>query len=245
MKINKGFIAQLFVAILISLSFIGLGNWQLNRAHDVQLVNLVTPDLPQIPLEDVAEAATNLEASAINRIVTVSGKYAQTFLAPKQEIKRDGQTSLLNLEVRLLVLEGRRGILVVRGISESKEQEISGELKIIGRLYPRQTSDSARAVKGELSRIDPGLIAGAQNLSLFDGYIIATSEISDAGQEIAASRIPAPQLKSKVAGNYWQHISYVFIWWLMALITLLGPFYNSIKERQTTEESQLGGKVEL
>jgi hypothetical protein len=93
------------------------------------------------------------------------------------------------------------------------------------------------AIQGEISRIDPALIVGETSLSLFDGYVVATSEATDLGQEILTTRIPAPQLKSKVPGNYWQHVSYVFVWWLMAVLVLFAPFYNSIKERGS------GGKV--
>jgi hypothetical protein len=128
-------------------------------------------------------------------------------------------------------------VLIVRGAESLEDQEIVGEVRVKGRLYPRQTSDATQAINGELSRIDPALIVGTTKLDLFDGFIIATSERTKFGQEILTTRIPAPQLKSKVAGNYWQHISYVFVWWLMALLVLLAPFYNSMKERES------GGKV--
>ena len=239
MKISKGFIAQLVVALLLSITFIGLGNWQLNRAHDVRAVNAYVPDAEKIDLEKIAAAGSNIQPDAINRIVSVSGKYVKLFIAPKQEIVNGAKKSLTSLEVRLLELPGKRGILVVRGIESLEDQEIIGNVKIVGRLYPRQTSDSTKADPGEISRIDPALVVGTNSLDLFDGYIIATSEKTSLGQEILATRIPAPQLKSKVAGNYWQHISYVFVWWLMALLVLLAPFYNSMKERQS------GGKVAI
>ena len=239
MKINKGFIAQLVVALLLSITFIGLGNWQLNRSHDVRAVNAYVPDAEKINLEKIAAAGSNIQPDAINRIVSVSGKYVKLFIAPKQEIVNGAKKSLTSLEVRLLEIPGKRGILVVRGIESLEDQEIIGNVKIVGRLYPRQTSDSTKAGPGEISRIDPALVVGTNSLDLFDGYIIATSEKTALGQEILATRIPAPQLKSKVAGNYWQHISYVFVWWLMALLVLLAPFYNSMKERQS------GGKVAI
>jgi hypothetical protein len=148
-----------------------------------------------------------------------------------------GKKSTANLEVRLLELSGSRGILVVRGIENLEDQEIIGKVKIAGRLYPRQTSDSAKALGDEISRIDPALIVGQTKLSLFDGYVVASAEKTNLGQEILTTRIPTPQLKSKVPGNYWQHVSYVFIWWLMALLVLFAPFYNSVKDRRS------GGKV--
>jgi len=228
MKRSKGFIAQIIVALLISATFIGLGNWQLNRAHDVKVSKQYVPDKPRVELESIASVTSNLEPSAINRLVKLTGNYRNVFVAPKQEVLLDGKKSSTNLEVRLVELSGKRGILVVRGIESLEDQEIIGKVKISGRLYPRQTADSARANKDELSRIDPALIVGETSLSLFDGYVVATAEETPLGQEILTSRIPAPQLKSKVPGNYWQHISYVFVWWLMALLVLFAPFYNEV-----------------
>ena len=230
---SKGFFAQLLVAILLSLTFIGLGDWQLNRAHDVKQVNQKLPDSPRTNLEDIASANSNLEPDAINRLVSTSGKYVKTFSAPGQKLLGSKSSAVTDLEIRLLELSGNRGILVVRGVQSLESQEIIGQVKINGRLYPRQTSDAAKAGKDELSRIDPALVVADTKLSLFDGYIIATLEKTKLGEEILTSRVPAPQLKSKVAGNYWQHVSYVLIWWLMALLVLFAPFYNSMKERQS------------
>ena len=226
MKRSKGFIAQLIVAITLSITFIGLGNWQLDRAHDVKVAKRFVPDSPRVALESIASVTSNLEPSAINRLVEFSGSYRQIFVAPDQALLTEGKKSFADLEVRLLELSGKRGILVVRGIESLENQEIIGKVKISGRLYPRQTSDSARAGEDEISRIDPALIVGETSLSLFDGYVVATAEATPLGQEILTTRIPAPQLKSKVPGNYWQHISYVFVWWLMGLLVLFASFYN-------------------
>jgi cytochrome oxidase assembly protein ShyY1 len=232
MKRSKGFIAQLIVAIILSIVFIGLGNWQLDRASDLKAAKQFVSDSPRVELESIASVTSNLDPSAINRLVKLNGNYREIFIAPDQGLLTDGKKSIANLEVRLLELSGKRGILVVRGIESVENQEIIGKVKISGRLYPRQTSDSAKAREGEISRIDPALIVGETSLSLFDGYVVATAEETTLGQEILTTRIPAPQLKSKVPGNYWQHISYVFVWWLMALLVLFAPFYNSMKERQ-------------
>ena len=244
MKRSKGFIAQLIVAITLSITFIGLGNWQLDRAHDVKVAKRFVPDKPRVNLESIASVTSNLEPSAINRLVEFSGNYRQIFIAPDQELLTDGKKTFVDLEVRLLELSDKRGILVVRGIESLENQEIIGKVKISGRLYPRQTSDSAKAIGEEISRIDPALIVGKTSLSLFDGYVVATAEATPLGQEILTTRIPAPQLKSKIPGNYWQHISYVFVWWLMALLVLFAPFYNSMKERQIFREVTLKLKHE-
>jgi hypothetical protein len=68
-------------------------------------------------------------------------------------------------------------------------------------------------------------------LELFDGYVVAQIEQNQIGQRIVANRIPAGVLTSKVAGFYWQHLTYVFIWWLMALLSLSAPFYNRLRDK--------------
>jgi hypothetical protein len=40
------------------------------------------------------------------------------------------------------------------------------------------------------------------------------------------TRVVAEAPVSRVAGYYWQHISYVAIWWLMAAIVLYLPFHR-------------------
>jgi hypothetical protein len=60
MKRSKGFIAQLIVAITLSITFIGLGNWQLDRAHDVKVAKRSVSDSPRVALESIASVTSNL-----------------------------------------------------------------------------------------------------------------------------------------------------------------------------------------
>jgi hypothetical protein len=66
---------------------------------------------------------------------------------------------------------------------------------------------------------------------LFDGFILATAEKSRSGS-VDRSRISAPELTSGVPGFYWQHISYVVVWWFMALMVLWLPFYKPNQSRK-------------
>jgi hypothetical protein len=50
---------------------------------------------------------------------------------------------------------------------------------------------------------------------------------------IPRERIDLAEVKSKATGYYWQHISYVIIWWLMAVIVIYLPFYRKRQERDT------------
>ena len=237
MKITKSLFpkfAQVIAALLMSIIFVELGIWQLHRAQDVQVANRTLPDKPQISLSKISSAGINLPPAAANRIVRFRGHYVNTYSAPNQSIGADGANKKVSLEVRLLKLRSGGAILVVRGPEELKSKSIIDEVVVTGRLYPRQNVDSvipSSAGSSILSRIDPALVAGKTELTLFDGYVVARTENTSYGQVIIQDRIPSPQLKPKAAGYYWQHITYVFIWWLLALMVLLTPFYNRMKDR--------------
>jgi surfeit locus 1 family protein len=241
MKITKSVfpkLAQVIAALLISLIFVELGIWQLHRAQDVQIANRTLPDKPIISLSKISSAGINLPPAAVNRIVKLRGHYVSTYSAPNQSISFGGVSKKVSLEVRLLKLTAGGAILVVRGLETLKSQSIVDEVVVTGRLYPRQNVDAivpSSAGSAILSRIDPALVAGKTKLPLFDGYVVAHAENTSYGQGIIQDRVPTPQLKSKTAGFYWQHITYVFIWWLLALMVLLTPFYNRIKDRSAGE----------
>lgn len=121
------------------------------------------------------------------------------------------------------------GILVVRGLwadrLQNPEVEMSTKIELIGTLQPHQNDDRADNVPGVISRLDSSVIVGISDLDLYDGFIVAQSEKVRAG-ELTRERVVAAAPVSKVAGYYWQHISYVAIWWLMAGIVLYLPFYR-------------------
>jgi hypothetical protein len=41
--------------------------------------------------------------------------------------------------------------------------------------------------------------------------------------------IPSPQLSQAIPGFYWQHISYVVVWWFMALLLLIAPLFPQFR----------------
>jgi cytochrome oxidase assembly protein ShyY1 len=222
-------IATALLSLLLAGLFFELGIWQLHRAHDVRAAEQVQPEKPIVDLTAIAAAGANLRPVAANRIVTAIGKYVQIYSAPQQRpLLANGKKSRrpVSLEVRLLQISDHRGILVVRGLEDNSLQTIGERVKVTGRLYPRQTVDTVNPANGILTRIDPALIAGQTQLQLFDGFIITKSERTSSGQAISDSHLASPQLRTGIAGYYWQHISYVVIWWLMALLALVLPWIS-------------------
>ena len=218
-----------FISLTFSGLFVFLGFWQLGRAQDINKLKQSKPDAPAVAIEKIAHPGVNLDGNAVNRIVKLKGIYVKSYIAPKQKTSTESRASY---EVRLMKLNSGSGILVVRGVQNLNEQILPNKIEVLGRLYPRQNSDVAKYQSGELTRIDPALITADTNLNLIDGYVIAISESNEFGQPISTDRILANPLLPKVAGFYWQHIAYVVIWWLFALLVLLAPFYDRVRDRK-------------
>ena len=221
--------------ISLALVFIALGNWQLDRSVIVKELNAASTVIdPKIyDLGELAEPSAALDSRNVNKSVTFSGFYVANFKAPFQK-DVDGQVS--DWEVGLLQVDGSdplSGVLVVRGLWEDRlknsEVAMSTKIDLVGTLQPSQNDDRADNVPGVISRLDSSVIVGLTDLDLYDGFIVAKSEVTRSG-ELIRDRVVADPPVSKVAGYYWQHISYVAIWWLMAAIVLYLPFYRrSIK----------------
>jgi cytochrome oxidase assembly protein ShyY1 len=229
-SIIKKFLQALGV-IAIALVLVGLGNWQLDRAGVVKELNAAAKVIdPKIySLNELAEPTVALDSRNVNKKVAVSGFYVANFKAPFQSDK-DGVVG--DWEVALLQVDGidpLSGILVVRGLWSDRllnpEVAMSTKIELVGSMQPHQNDDRAENVPGVISRLDSSVIVGLADLQLYDGFIVAQSETTRTGDLIRTRVIAEPPV-SKVAGYYWQHISYVAIWWLMAAIVLYLPFYR-------------------
>jgi cytochrome oxidase assembly protein ShyY1 len=214
--------------LVLSGIFFELGIWQWHRAQATSAQGKVIPSAVPIALTEVDKAGRNISTKAVNRIVTVQGRYIKDYVAPTQNIGADGYK---DLSVGLFEITGNRAILIVRGLHDGSITPTSGQLDIQGRLYPRQQEDHGFNSATSLGRIDPALVAGTGHYSLFDGYIIAISEKDGAGKEIKGNRVPAPVLMQSISGFYWQHIAYVVIWWFMAILVLFAPLIAKRNER--------------
>jgi hypothetical protein len=170
----------------------------------------------------------NMPIKAVNRIVSASGNYTTTFVARDQKISED---ELANLDVRLLKLSTGHGVLVVREVLGQMPDLINSEVSITGRLYPRQNVDRAFAKPGELSRIDPALVVSKENPFLYDGYIILKSEKTDNNQSSDLTLVASEQISNRLPGFYWQHISYVVVWWFMGLLLLIAPAFPQFRAK--------------
>jgi cytochrome oxidase assembly protein ShyY1 len=230
MKIKRFF--QGALVFLLVASFIQLGLWQMHRASDLKAAQAqaATIDSKIYALEDLAAPALALDSRSVGKIVKVQGHYIANFKAPNQ-IDKAGKRS--DWEVALLQVgvteSNQSAILVLRGLWSERllnpDVAQANLVTVQGIVQPHQNEDVAENSPSQISRLDSSVITSYTKVDLYDGFIAAKSE-SIAGSALERTRVVVPAPISKVAGYYWQHISYVVIWWLMAAISLFAPFYR-------------------
>ena len=218
---NRQKIGLVVLALFLAAIFFRLGVWQLDRAQLLQELAKPQKERAVVELLSVAEKNVALSTDALNRIVKFRGTFIDNLQAPNQE-DVNGKKSTWSVGVFQVTGSGK--IVVVRGIHSGQPKLDSKEVEITGRLMPSQINNKFGEVRdGFLPRIDSALLLSDFGSDFFDGYVIVRSEIPESGLE----KVPTPQPIIKVAGFYWQHISYVIVWWLMGLLTLALPFLRS------------------
>jgi cytochrome oxidase assembly protein ShyY1 len=218
---NRQKIGLVVLALFLAAIFFRLGVWQLDRAQLLQELAKPQKERAVVELLSVAEKNVALSTDALNRIVKFRGTFIDNLQAPNQE-DVNGKKSTWSVGVFQVTGSGK--IVVVRGIHSGQPKLDSREIEITGRLMPSQINNKFGEVRdGFLPRIDSALLLSDFGSDFFDGYVIVRSEIPESGLE----KVPTPQPIIKVAGFYWQHISYVIVWWLMGLLTLALPFLRS------------------
>ncbi len=237
MNRNKGkwFLTALLV-LTASAAFVALGFWQLDRAGQVKELQKPFVEEPIVLLSEVAEPNTNLSGESVNRIVQFSGSYVAQFEAPNQ-VDTDGNIG--TWIIGLMEVDGGGNILVVR--SDENQETPKGDIFVTGRLFHRQYEDVTSREPGQLSRIDPALVLADYSGDYYDGFVLAQREERD-GVELRIARVELSPAKPTVPGYYWQHIAYVVIWWLMALVVLFLPVYSRWRERAANRDEQGGGE---
>lgn len=204
-KIRK-LLPSFLLLVIFVIACVRLGLWQWDRASQF---NEKVPDRPQIALSALASPGTALPSDAVGRRVAVSGEYTNSWLVPDRVVgERRGtwQVALLSTAAG--------DVLVVRSWGSSPLPQ--GAIDVEGRLYPSQNPDSSNS-SGELTRVDPALIVDRVTNPLYDGFLIAKSE--NPNQDV--ERVPSPQPTRNPPGFFWQHVSYVVLWWFFGLLAVV------------------------
>jgi cytochrome oxidase assembly protein ShyY1 len=214
--------------VLIAAVFVGLGLWQLDRARDLKIIlNAPAPAITApVPLQELAKPRTALDTAVDSKTISAFGFYVANFQAPNQV---DGKGVVSDWEVALMQVDTTSAILVVRGLWSERLKEpqlaMSNRIELTGILRAHQNEDRALNSAGVISRLDSSVIVGLTDLDLYDGYVIAVDEKFRDGQ-ISRARVTPEMRTARIPGFYWQHISYVVVWWLMAAVVLYLPIYR-------------------
>lgn len=230
----KKLFPSFLVLVIVLILFFRLGLWQWHRAAEF---NATPQERPRVSLASVAVGGKSLEPSAIGRRITTTGTYQRSWLVTDRSVgKRTG-----TWQVAVLTTDSG-AVLVVRGWSTSDMSMPSGEVRVEGRLYPSQTPETSVAATSDqyLSRVDPALIVNRVSAPLIDGFVIATSE-SPASQ-VGIDRVDAPLPRPNPPGFYWQHISYVILWWFSGLLAIV-VWLRSAREQVARYRLQRGHTV--
>lgn len=214
-------VLQAFTVLLLVSVFLGLGFWQLSRANEMQNPKVVPVDRKIYALAEMAQSTGSLPAESIRKKVAASGYYIANYKAPNQI---DGSGAVEDWEVALLQNETDTAILVVRGLWKDRLKaptiSMANRVDVVGTLLPQQFDDRAANTPSQLSRLDSSILVSTTDLQLYDGFIMSTS-----------AGISPPKLTSGVPGYYWQHISYVVVWWFMAGLVIWMPFYKRREDK--------------
>jgi surfeit locus 1 family protein len=237
-KIKK--VLQGFAVLALASIFIALGLWQLDRARDLSAAQNapVVQDQRVYQLSDLTSPEGALPVAVYGKAVELTGYYIANYIAPNQ---KEVTGKVGDWEVALMQVDSGSAILVVRGLWEdrlkSPEIVMSTKVSITGNLEPSQFEDRAAPTPSQLSRLDSSILTSEiSNYQLYDGFIAASSETTSDGA-IERTRVAGALPQGKVPGYYWQHISYVAIWWLMAALVLWAPFYK--RRDETSDPGQL------
>ncbi len=213
------------LVLTLAAIFFALGYWQLDRAREMTAneKKVIVVDEKVYQLSELTRPDEIIPVESFGKFVNVSGQIIATYNAPNQ-IGADKKVS--NWEIALVQLDSKSAILLLRGYWQDTELTDSTEiLNVTGAIYPRQIKDRAINTDTQISRLDSSLLTSTTDLQLYDGFIAATSEVRESG-EIIRPRITPEMPETEFNGYYWQHISYVVIWWLMAALVLWAPFYK-------------------
>jgi hypothetical protein len=83
-------------------------------------------------------------------------------------------------------------------------------------------------------------VVSKENPFLYDGYIILKSEKTENNQSSDLTLVASEQISNRLPGFYWQHISYVVVWWFMALLLLIAPAFPQFRAKSDKVNNKVG-----
>lgn len=211
-------------AVVLVVTFVLLGFWQLSRAQAF----LAHPrDPAAVPVETLSPATGQLPDDAVGRRVTASGTYdpSHPLLVPDRAAGGGHGEGIW--VVGVLRLADGSGLLVVRGWAPSAPPADAalptGPVVVSGRMAASEEADGGLSPgawlgAGTLPAVNPVNLLALVSYDVHDGYLVtASTQPADAA---ALTPVHADPPGTAVPGYFWQHASYVGLWWLFALFVV-------------------------
>ena len=214
------------LALLLVVTFVLLGFWQLHRAEA-----MVRPaggaDPAPVALSTLSAATGLLPGDAVGRRVVATGRYdaEHGFLVPGRD--QGGRQGYWVVGV-LRQADGS-GVLVLRGWTPSAQPPpaapVAGTVTVEGRLAASE--DPAGGLPpgqslppGQQPAVSPVDLLASVPYQVHDGYVVATGQQpADPAQQVLTPVTVGPP-GSQVPGFFLQHVGYVGLWWLFALFVV-------------------------
>lgn len=213
-------LALLAVVLVAAAVMARLGEWQLDRARqkgerDRQAAAV---GQPPVPVEQLLPAGAAFPASAIDRRVTVRGRWdpAHQLLVPGRRL---GDATGLWVLTPLRLADGS-AVAVVRGWvpdAASAPSAPGADADIDGVLRPSEAAADLRpgavadAPAGQVPLVAGALLAQVWPYPLADGYVVQTSTPAAGLRAVPTQR---------GGGLAFQNLSYALQWWLFSAFGL-------------------------
>jgi cytochrome oxidase assembly protein ShyY1 len=216
--------------VLLSITCVQLGRWQLHRLDERKARNEVTRAnlaAPPVPVTEVVGPDRVVGAAHDWRTAVATGRYDET----RQIVIRYrnvGDRPGFEIVTPLVLADGTavlvdRGFLP-RGTDSSAVPPVppapAGEVTVTGRLRRSERggdTNGTMPVDGSARLINGAAIAGATGLRAIDGYLLADQQQPAA--DPAFKTLPPPEIDSG------PHFFYALQWFLFALLALGGLVY--------------------
>jgi cytochrome oxidase assembly protein ShyY1 len=215
-------LALLAVVLLAATGMARLGQWQLQRAHDLGgAQEHARAGRAPVPLTSLLTPQHAFAPQAADRRVEVSGRWdpaGQLLVAGRLQHGASGWWVLTPL-----VLDGGAAVPVVRGWTASPSAvpvpaggPSSAEVRVTGLLLPgedavdRAPGQASGLPAGQLDRVDPAELVQRWSYPIYTGFVVA------AGGTAGLAEVTV----DTSGGLALQNLSYAVQWWLFAAFGL-------------------------
>ena len=227
MLLRRRWLALTAVIVLLVVSCVRLGFWQLQRHRDRSAANaLVTQNYeqPPAPVADLLDVGRPADRSSTWRAVRATGTYDPAGTTLVRNRTREGKTGV-EVVVPLVTVDGpvvlvNRGYLPRTGAATDAVDlppPPSGEVTVVGHIAPPQGDGSTRLTRGRqlsVPRLDVAVIAAAVGRPTYG------SAVHLAQERPAATTAPAPP--EPPGTDFGPNLAYAVQWWMFGVLAIVG-----------------------